>query len=119
MRTAARLAGLLFLIAALLVLGADLAAAGRGADGEFTSLGALWFSLHGASLNLVQAVVERYIWPPLWDSVLFPVLQVPAALVFGVLGVLLIGLGFLRLPPRADKPAKGSKGERPADASGP
>ena len=116
MKTVARLSGLLLLISALLVLGADLAAAGRDADGEFMSLGALWFNLHAGSLNVVQAVVERYIWPPLWDQILFPVLQWPAALVFGVLGVVLIGLGFLRLPQRADKAADQTQSERPADA---
>ena len=116
MRTVARLSGLLFLISALLVLGADLAAAGRGADVEIMPLGALWYSLNPASLNLVQAVVERYIWEPLWDPILLSVLQVPAALVFGVLGLVLIGLGFLRLPQRADKAADESKSERRADA---
>jgi len=117
MKTVARLLGLFFLVTALLVLGADLAAAGRGDDGQIMPLGALWYDLHPASLNLVQAVIERYVWEPLWDPVLLSVLRLPAALVFGVLGLLLIGLSFLRLPPRADKPADQSESERPAGAS--
>ena len=117
MRMAARLLGLFFLIATLLVLGADLAAAGRGSDSEIMALGALWFAIDPASLNLVQAVIERYIWEPLWDPVLLAVLQWPAALVFGILGVALIGLGFLPLPPRADRTASESESERPAGTS--
>ena len=80
-------------------------------------LGALWFSIDPFSLNLVQAVIERYVWEPLWDPVLVAVLQLPAAPVFGVLGVLLIGLGFLRLPSRADKAADKSNSERHAGTS--
>lgn len=105
MRIVTRLFGLFFLLAALLVL-----AAGQGGDTEIMPLGALWFSLHSASLNLVQAVIERYIWVPLWDPVLLAVLQWPAAPAFGILGALLIGVSFLRLPARDDK----ADGEKPA-----
>ncbi len=52
-----------------------------------TPLGQLWFSLHAGSLNLVQAVVERYLHPLLWDPVIFSVLRLPAALLF-------LGIGF-------------------------
>jgi hypothetical protein len=113
MRIAARLFGLFFLLAALLVLGADLAAAGEGNDTEMMPLGALWYALDPASLNLVQAVIERYIWEPLWDPVLLAVLQWPAAPTFGLLGVLLMVLGFVRLPARKDK-ADDGKPAKPA-----
>ncbi len=116
MRIVARLFGLFFLLVALLVLAADLAAAGQGGDTEIMPLGALWYSLNPASLNLVQAVIERYIWEPLWDPVLLAVLQWPAAPSFGLLGVLLMVLGFLRLPAWKvkagdKKPAKRAAGE--------
>ena len=103
MRIVTRLFGLVFLLAALLVLAADLAAAGQVGDTEIMPLGALWFSLHSDSLNLIQVVIERYIWVPLWDPVLLAVLQWPAAPAFGILGVVLMGLSFLRLPARKDK----------------
>ena len=98
MRIVTRLFGLFFLLAALLVL-----AAGQGGDTEIMPLGALWFSLHSDSLNLIQVVIERYIWGPLWDPVLLAVLQWPAAPAFGLLGVGLMVLSFLRLPARKDK----------------
>jgi hypothetical protein len=115
MRIVARLFGLFFLLAALLVLAADLAAAGQGSDTEIMPLGALWYSLNSASLNLVQAVIERYIWEPLWDPVLIAVLQWPAAPAFAILGVLLIGLSFVRLPARAEDAGDGKAAERSTD----
>ena len=114
MRIVARLFGLFLLLVALLVLAADLAAAGQGSDSEIMPLGALWYSLDPASLNLVQAVIERYIWEPLWDPVLLAVLQWPAAPAFGLLGVLLMVLSFLRLPARKDKAGD----EKPAKPAG-
>ena len=117
MRIVARLFGLFFLLAALLVVAADLAAAGQGSDTEIMSLGALWYSLNPASLNLVQAVIERYIWEPLWDPVLLAVLQWPAAPAFGLLGVVLMVLSFLRLPARKDKAGDDKPAERAAGAT--
>jgi len=54
-----------------------------------TELGALWYQFDRASLNLVQAVIERYIHPILWQDVIFPFLVWPAWLVLGGLAVLL------------------------------
>ena len=79
------LTGLLLLIAmALLGLGL-FGEAGAGGT-RFMALGALWFWLSPASLNLVQAVTERYLSVALWDHLVFPLVQQPAALVFGVIG---------------------------------
>jgi len=41
-------------------------------------LGEIWYALDGGSLNLVQAVIERYIHPFLWQSIIFPLLYWPA-----------------------------------------
>jgi hypothetical protein len=54
---------------------------------SLTALGQLWYALHPGSLNLIQAVVERYIHPFLWDPVIFSVLRLPASLVFLAPGV--------------------------------
>ena len=113
MRIALRAVGLLFLLATVLVLCFDLADGGV----SFEPLGALWYSLNAGSLNLVQAVIERYIWEPLWDPVLIAVLQWPAAPTFGVLGALLTGVSFVRRQARADgggdKPAAPRAGAAP------
>jgi hypothetical protein len=51
-------------------------------------LGTLWYQIDRASLNLVQAVIERYVHPALWQDVIFPLLVWPAWLVIGGLAVI-------------------------------
>jgi ABC-type Fe3+ transport system permease subunit len=92
MRSIFRALAFVFLIAALaaaiyevlLYFGSD----------EYRSypLGQLWFDLDPGSLNLVQAVTERYIAQWLWDPVIFTLLQWPAWSVFGGIGVILLFL---------------------------
>lgn len=50
-------------------------------------MGRLWFALDSASLNLVQAVVQRYIHAGLWDSIFVPYLLLPA---WGALTILFL-----------------------------
>ena len=54
------------------------------------ALGQAWFNLDPESLNLVQAVVERHIWPPLWDPVIITVLRWPAWAVLGLPALVLL-----------------------------
>jgi hypothetical protein len=54
-----------------------------------TSLGRHWFTFSQASLNLVQASLERYVHPFLWDPVLVEVLKLPTFVFFGAIGILL------------------------------
>ncbi len=53
-------------------------------------VGKLWFIIDPPSLNLAQAVVERYLLPALWDPIILFLLQRPAWLVFGLPGVALL-----------------------------
>ncbi len=115
MRTFTRLLGLMFIAAALAVLGADLSAAGEDGTLALRPLGALWYDLHPGSLNLTQAVVERYILELLWDPVVITVLQWPAAAVFGALGIALFALGFLPRRPR-EAPSADARPADPNDA---
>ena len=55
---------------------------------RLTALGQLWYWIHPGSLNLVQAVVERYVHPFLWDPININVLLVPAAVLFLAIGIL-------------------------------
>ena len=88
--TARSVTGLGFIALGALVLGHDLftGLSGGGTLG-FASLGDLWGRLSAPSLNLVQAIVQRYLLPALWDPVLVTFLLLPAWLVFGVPGLLL------------------------------
>ncbi len=79
--------GWLLVLAALAVAGWELLAPDPAVGIHLRPAGELWFRLHTGSLNLVQAVIERYIWPPLWDPGVVSILQLPALLVFAVPGI--------------------------------
>jgi hypothetical protein len=100
MKTFGRLLGIFFVVVALIVLAADLLAAANSSGNRFMPLGQLWYTLDAGSLNLVQAVIERYIWEPLWDPVLAGFLRWPAAPVFGGLGIVVLLAPVMRLPQR-------------------
>lgn len=53
-----------------------------------TDLGTLWHGLAPESLNLVQAVTQRYLHPALWSRAILPVLLMPAVGVFTVTAAL-------------------------------
>ena len=54
------------------------------------ALGQLWYDLNRSSLNIVQAVVERYIHPFLWRPIIVNILLSWAFAVLMFLGVLLL-----------------------------
>ena len=56
------------------------------------ALGQLWYDLNRSSLNLVQAVVQRYIHPFLWDPIIVSILLSWAFAVLMILGALLLVL---------------------------
>ena len=56
------------------------------------ALGQLWFDLDRSSLNLVQAVVQRYIHPFLWDPIIVSILLSWAFAVLMLLAALLLVL---------------------------
>ncbi len=89
--------GWLLVLAALAVAGWELLAPDPAVGYGLRPAGELWFRLAPGSLNLLQAVVERYIWPPLWDPAIVGILQLPALVVFAVPGLAIVALcGFLR-----------------------
>jgi len=56
--------------------------------------GQIWYQTHPGSLNLIQAVTERYVSQALWDEALFPTLLWPAwGLLAGLALVFLIAFG--------------------------
>ena len=99
-----RVIGWLLVLAGLAILGRDIL--GWISTGEFAlvTAGELWFTLHNGSLNLLQAVTQRYIFPALWDPVFVTVLLWPAFLVIGVPGLVLSWV-FRRRPRLRPKPA--------------
>ncbi len=39
--------------------------------------GEAWYALSPGGINLVQAVIQRYVHPSLWDELFLPILQAP------------------------------------------
>ena len=88
--------GWLLVLAAVAVAGWELLAPNVAVGYDLRPAGELWYRLAPGSLNLLQVVVERYIWPPLWDPAFVSILQLPALVVFAVPGVVLLILCFWR-----------------------
>jgi hypothetical protein len=57
-----------------------------------------WIEVNGASLQALRDNIEREAGAPLWRWVVQPLLNQPAALVFGVLSLILILLGRKKKP---------------------
>ena len=77
---------------ALLALWRDWA--GSGEDGlALAPLGQRWGELHRNSLIGLQSGLENRVAPGLFFDYVLPVLELPAAVVAGGLGLVLLGLG--------------------------
>ncbi len=84
-----RLIGWLITAAALMAVGAEVVATLETNAYRGLALGELWYLLNRDSLNLMQAVTQRYLLPALWDGVVLVLLQ-PAWIVLGVTGPVLV-----------------------------
>ena len=73
-----------------MILGNELSQRAEGEPFEPEAFGQVWYDFDAGSLNLVQAVVERYISPDLWDSVFLPMLYWPAFVIFLAPGLVLV-----------------------------
>lgn len=81
-------AGLLVL--ALAAFGYELWLALQTGSYRMLAAGELWYALDRGSLNLTQAVVQRYLLPALWDPVIVTVLLWPAWALLGAPGAALL-----------------------------
>lgn len=67
----------------------------RGAPIFEQAGGAYWFSAHSESLNLVQAIIQRYVHPAVWDPFLVTILLWPIAAGLGAVAAVLAVPGLL------------------------
>lgn len=81
--------GLVFLALALAAIAFELWSAIHGGGYRMIAAGELWFKVHGPSLNLSQAIVQRYVHPVIWDPVIITLLKWPAWSIFGGIGAFL------------------------------
>jgi hypothetical protein len=96
LRFLVRFAGLLVFAASFIVLVSDGVRSLAANRVLTTPLGQTWFDLDSSSLNLAQALVQRYIHPAVWDPAIQTILQWPTFLVGGVTGIALMIVGSRR-----------------------
>ena len=97
---AGKIAGWVLVIFALAAFAYELHASIEGGGYRMIKAGDLWFRLDAESLNLVQAIIQRFIHPYLWDPVIAGILHWPAWSSLGGLGVALV----LAFPVSGDQP---------------
>ena len=68
--------------------------------------GELWYALEPGSLNLSQAIVQRYLHPSIWQALAVPLLVRPfwEAMVLSFIVLLVLGSGFVFLARRHRRP---------------
>ncbi|MGI9499473.1 MAG: hypothetical protein ACR2P3_05515, partial [Geminicoccaceae bacterium] len=81
--------GILLLVLALLAFLYEVVMAADSGGYRAIAAGELWFRLQPYSLNLSQAIIQRYLHPGLWDPVIVSALQWPAWSLLGAPGAVL------------------------------
>lgn len=65
-----------------------------------TPFGSIWYELSPASLNIMQAAIQRHILPALWDPVMITYLNLPAFMALLILAAVALFLAQLIYRPR-------------------
>jgi hypothetical protein len=92
MRIVGNLVACLFILAGTAVAGHEFFTFKATGEYKLLPLGQVWFDVHRGSLNLIQAVIERYVWEPLWDPGIATALQYPASISLALVGLVLLVL---------------------------
>ncbi len=85
--------GVILIAIAILVLGADAQLSFEASEPRYKPLGEYWYELHRGSYNGIQVLLERYLWPPLWDPLLLGIIQWPVWALTGPIGILMFAYG--------------------------
>ena len=97
-----RFAGLWILAAGFVALVRDGTYAIAANAWDFSKLGTLnddWTNIHGASLDALKALAERYLGPAVWEFGSLYILRLPPTwLVLGIIGSLFILIGRKKKP---------------------
>jgi hypothetical protein len=100
MRIFFNLVACLFILAGTAVAGHEFFTYKATGEYHLLPLGQVWYDLHRGSLNLIQAVIERYVWEPLWDPIIATALRFSASISLGLVGLVLLLLSLPRRKPR-------------------
>ncbi len=90
--------GVALIILAVGAGGYDLASFAMSGQFGAITLGQIWFALDVGSLNLLQAVIQRFLHPALWDPIIVWVLRWPLWSLLAGPGVGLAIIYFSRRP---------------------
>ncbi len=85
-----RILGWVFVLAALGAVGYEVWEAVNAGTWRMITLGEMWGKNHLPSLNFIQAIIQRYVAPWLWEPGIVTILLWPGWAVFGVPGVLAV-----------------------------
>jgi hypothetical protein len=93
--TVGRMIGLVLIAAAAMFGAADLwhTIVPYGGGTDIITMGRLWVMVSVASMNGLDDLIHRYLWAPIWEFGIAPLLLVPAWAFFGVLGMLFMIFG--------------------------
>ncbi|HMA74181.1 MAG TPA: hypothetical protein VKP67_22240 [Xanthobacteraceae bacterium] len=64
----------------------------------YSKVDEIWSLVHAGSLQQLQPFIEKYAPPWIWNPVATTILNAPAAVVFGIIGIILILLGRRKRP---------------------
>jgi hypothetical protein len=93
-----RVVGWLVVLAGLAVLARDVMVRIDTGSWAPIALGQLWYELDRSSLNLVQAVIQRYVSPFLWNPVIVDILLCWTFAVLLAVGAVILLLTRRRAP---------------------
>ena len=85
-----RVVGWVLVCLALAALGYEVLLAAATGTWRMIAAGELWYALDRNSLNLAQAITQRYLHPALWDPLIQSLLTWPAWSLLGAPGVALV-----------------------------
>jgi hypothetical protein len=85
-----RAVGWVLVFFALAALGYEVLIAAANGTWRMIAAGELWYALDRNSLNLAQAITQRYLHPALWDPLIQSLLTWPAWSLLGAPGVALV-----------------------------
>jgi len=97
-RSLLRLIGVVALAAGFILLMYDGAKSIADSRVYIYKLGQLWTDVHAASLEAAQTRVQGSLPPAVWEPGITTVLDQPAWLIFGLVGIVFILLGRRRKP---------------------
>ncbi|WP_338021472.1 hypothetical protein [Aquibium microcysteis] len=81
------------LAAAVILAVADATRSIAASELVLTPLGTSWFAVSPETLNLAQAVIQRYVLAGLWDPVIVSVLNLPGFVAFLAMALLFYAIG--------------------------